>query len=373
MIMEQVARRMGPGQQGAGESFAAAAVAGGRGTEQHATSSTANTVRGPRPRPEDRNSKDPRPWEKKRWDGPPAQNRHSQPPRHHRTEAAAAAETTRGKGEEEEKALDGKEEEHGPVYVVSFETDQAHHDAISRLRRQHFPEALLKVDAHLSVFHALPGDRLDDVRRVLESTAETIRRDGTDGLRNGGGSLLDRGEEEDRARRQYSLLSGGNTRKAGAAGATRKQDGRFKVNIIKGADSVRASKKAIMMNPTNPRTLISVRAHMLDALVRLHVPLTEQDQQERWNPHYTVGNFLSHPDEARAGARDVAAALSEPANHAMRHGTVQGLVLWRYVFGGEKHGMWVEPERFPFYQDGEPEKDVSLDTADEEKWPALGR
>lgn len=259
------------------------------------------------------------------------------------------------------------------MYIVSFETDQAHHDAISRLRRQHFPEALLKVDAHLSVFHALPGNRLGDVRRVLESTAEMIRRDGADGLRNGGGSLLDRGEE-DRARRQYSLLSGGNTRKAATgAGAAGKQDGRFKVNIIKGADSVRASKKAIMMNPTNPRLLISVRNHILDALVRLHVPLTEQDQQERWNPHYTVGNFLSHPDEARAGARDVAAALSEPANHAMRHGTVQGLVLWRYVFGGEKHGMWIEPERFPFYRDGKPDKDVSLDTTDEEKWPALGR
>jgi len=349
--MNQKARHTGLGQQGAGEPFAAAA------TTQHHATSTADTGRPPRPRPEDRNSKDPRP-QKKRGEGPPAHGQavpgqHRGPRHHHRTEPAAER---RDKGEE------NASEEDGPVYIVSFETDQAHHDAISGLRRQYFPEALLKVDAHLSVFHALPGDRLDDVRKVLDSTAERIRCDGADGLRRDV-NLLDRGE--DRARKQHSLLW--NTHKAA------KQDGRFKVNITRGADSIRTSKKAIMMNPTNPRMLISIREHILNALVHLHVPLTEQDQREHWKPHYTIANFLRHPEEAQAGARDVAVALSEPTNHAMRHGTIEGLVLWRYVFGGEQHGMWVEPERFPFFRDGEPEHDLSLDTADKEKWPALGR
>ncbi|KAI6887814.1 hypothetical protein KC363_g7890 [Hortaea werneckii] len=48
-----------------------------------------------------------------------------------------------------------------PVYVLTLLTDKPHHDRMTALRKQYFPRHLNKLEAHLTLFHALPGSKLD--------------------------------------------------------------------------------------------------------------------------------------------------------------------------------------------------------------------
>lgn len=47
------------------------------------------------------------------------------------------------------------------VYVLTLLTDQAHHVRMTELRNKYFPRHLNKLAAHLTLFHALPGSKLD--------------------------------------------------------------------------------------------------------------------------------------------------------------------------------------------------------------------
>ncbi|KAI0161874.1 hypothetical protein GGR52DRAFT_586131 [Hypoxylon sp. FL1284] len=61
-------------------------------------------------------------------------------------------------------------------YVLTLQTDPAHHRAMCALRARHFPPALLRVAAHISLFHALPGSSLPEVRaHVAASASQTPR------------------------------------------------------------------------------------------------------------------------------------------------------------------------------------------------------
>lgn len=58
------------------------------------------------------------------------------------------------------------------VYVVTLLTDKPHHDTMTELRNQYFPKAINKLAAHLTLFHALPGSKLEDsIIPVLEQVA----------------------------------------------------------------------------------------------------------------------------------------------------------------------------------------------------------
>lgn len=63
------------------------------------------------------------------------------------------------------------------VYVLTLLTDQAHHKRMTGLRDTYFPKHLNKLGAHLTLFHALPGSRLDDhilptIRDVASKTGK---------------------------------------------------------------------------------------------------------------------------------------------------------------------------------------------------------
>jgi len=59
------------------------------------------------------------------------------------------------------------------VYVLTFLTDPEHHDTLTALRKRYFPPRLNKLDAHLTLFHALPGSKLEElIIPVLEHAAE---------------------------------------------------------------------------------------------------------------------------------------------------------------------------------------------------------
>ncbi|KAK6839239.1 hypothetical protein PG987_005105 [Apiospora arundinis] len=69
----------------------------------------------------------------------------------------------------------GVGEEAEQVYVLTLLTDPAHERAMSALRRRWFPAHRLKVEnAHMTLFHALPGRLLDTIKRDLAATATSM-------------------------------------------------------------------------------------------------------------------------------------------------------------------------------------------------------
>ena len=58
------------------------------------------------------------------------------------------------------------------VTILTLALDDASQQDFEALRQRHFPAALNRIPAHLSLFHALPGDGA--VRQALAETAEEI-------------------------------------------------------------------------------------------------------------------------------------------------------------------------------------------------------
>lgn len=61
------------------------------------------------------------------------------------------------------------------VYVLTLLTDRAHHDRMTALRKRYFPPRINKLAAHLTLFHALPGSKLESsiVPTIQELAART--------------------------------------------------------------------------------------------------------------------------------------------------------------------------------------------------------
>jgi 2'-5' RNA ligase len=56
--------------------------------------------------------------------------------------------------------------------IVTLLLDDAAQGRFDRLREQHFPPARNVLAAHVTLFHALPGEHLDDVRDELTAAAD---------------------------------------------------------------------------------------------------------------------------------------------------------------------------------------------------------
>ena len=61
-----------------------------------------------------------------------------------------------------------------PPLVLTLEMDGRSFALFDRLRREHYPPERNQVPAHLTLFHALPGDRLPEIRALLRDA--TARR-----------------------------------------------------------------------------------------------------------------------------------------------------------------------------------------------------
>ncbi|CAF9929312.1 MAG: mannose-1-phosphate guanyltransferase [Heterodermia speciosa] len=62
------------------------------------------------------------------------------------------------------------------TYVLTLQTNREFHERINDLRRQYFPAQLNKIDAHITLFHALPGSRLGFILSDLLEIARTEQR-----------------------------------------------------------------------------------------------------------------------------------------------------------------------------------------------------
>lgn len=66
------------------------------------------------------------------------------------------------------------EKEGESVYVLTLLTDQAHHKRMTALREKYFPRRINKLGAHLTLFHALPGSRLND--HILPTIQDVVSK-----------------------------------------------------------------------------------------------------------------------------------------------------------------------------------------------------
>ena len=73
--------------------------------------------------------------------------------------------------------------------IVTLKLDAASFARLDDLRREHFPAAINRLSAHLTLFHHLPGERLDEVAADLAAVARGPRPR----LRIGAPRLLGRG------------------------------------------------------------------------------------------------------------------------------------------------------------------------------------
>lgn len=97
------------------------------------------------------------------------------------------------------------------TYVLTLLTDSPHHGRMTALRKKYFPAELNKLEAHLTLFHALPGSRLSpSIRPLLVSVAAetspfSIRAVKPFKIRQGVGIAVDR-EGCERAKEVHALL-----------------------------------------------------------------------------------------------------------------------------------------------------------------------
>ena len=158
-------------------------------------------------------------------------------------------------------------------YVLTLLTDEAHYDTMTALRRQWFPQRLLKVDAHVTLFHALPGS--DELPRIKEAIAEVAT--------------------------QVSRFSIAVTR-----------DDVFKMGKGVGVNLCHGQQEAAQ-----------IRARLRSKWMPL---LSEQDRRPKWRGHYTVMN--KEDDKER-----VEECLEKFKDFGGSNGQVIGLRLWRYDRG----------------------------------------
>lgn len=69
------------------------------------------------------------------------------------------------------------ESEEANVYIVTLLTDRAHHQRTTEMRDKYFPKRLNKLAAHLTLFHALPGSKLESqILPVIQDVASRTER-----------------------------------------------------------------------------------------------------------------------------------------------------------------------------------------------------
>lgn len=193
----------------------------------------------------------------------------------------------RGQGEEDE----------DDVYVVTLLTDAAHERAMSALRRRWFPAHRLKVDAHLTLFHALPGRLLGTLKDDLAAAAAAEGMGGLEG-RAGGEDVFRMGRK-------------------GVAVHVRGCEGRvgeMRRGLIERWEALGEEGAA-------------ATAGVLSA----------QDARRDWKAHYTIMNKEEDPARVEACFRELRDGLGEV------RAEVLGLRLWRY-----DRGWWRQEQDFMF-------------------------
>jgi mannose-1-phosphate guanylyltransferase len=178
-------------------------------------------------------------------------------------------------------------------YVLTLLTTPAHHKAMTSLRDKYFPAKLNKLDAHVTLFHALPESKLETVIADVENVAREAEP----------------------------------------------------VGIRVGRDDVFRMKRGVGIYVNESAGTTKLKAIHAELRNRWLPFLSDQDRGGL-KAHYTIANKLSNPDEVDSTLSDVTRNLEEMATTNAKAttteltSTVDGLTLWAYNKG-----------RWKFYRD----------------------
>lgn len=175
------------------------------------------------------------------------------------------------------------EESSSPPLIISVLLDDALHKHLTGLRTKYFPSHRNYLAAHVTYFHALPSSHLDAISSKLQELADS--------------------------KPAFPVKLG--------------------EPVLRGSDT----KKAVFL-PLFAKDLVSLRTTLLDQFQNeLHMPLTDQDKQQKFWPHATVVNKV--PPEK---AEQVFEELKQTGEAGeVNKGQVQGIELWYYEGGPWEH------------------------------------
>ncbi|KAK5952721.1 hypothetical protein OHC33_006313 [Knufia fluminis] len=212
-----------------------------------------------------------------------------------------------------------------PSYVLSLWTDRAHNDSMNSLRKTYFPPKLNKIPAHITLFHALPGSKLEsDVLpaiRHIASRTPPYRVRATNPMRLSHGVGIKVADDIDHA--NDSTRGRNMTRIVHAE--LRKKWGEW----LSEQDSTPPRFHYTVMNKVNNERVVE------QALAQLEESFKRGED--------VSGGKFDHSGKNND-------RLDEEGEGTDRHqklafvGEVQGLILWRY----ERSGHWADPEQFKF-------------------------
>lgn len=215
--------------------------------------------------------------------------------------------------------------QHGPSHVLTLHTDKAHHASMTKLRNTYFPPKLNKLDAHITLFHALPGEKLDTelipaIKGIVSGTKSyRIRATGPFRLKAGVGiSVADDIEYANKGKNGRNM-----TRIIHAE--LRKKWG----NWLSDQDSRPVRAHYTVMNKVNNDQVVEKALEELEKSFREGI-----DVSGGHFDHETP----SQSDESKVDEIDKNEKL-------VPEGLVRGLTLWTY---DDRSGRWTNPSHFDF-------------------------
>ena len=210
-------------------------------------------------------------------------------------------------------------------YVLTLLTDPAHNRSMNSLRRTYFPTALNRIPAHITLFHALPGSKLESdvlpgIKQMASRTAPyRVRATEPFRLSKGVGIRvaddIDHANDSKRGRNMTRIIHA----------ELRKKWGEW----LSEQDSTPPRFHYTVMNKVNNERIVD------QALAQLN-------ESFKTGEDVSGGKFDHHGKNDGQQDKEGEAAAQHDKIHFV--GEVQGLILWRY----ERSGHWTHPEEFKF-------------------------
>lgn len=209
-------------------------------------------------------------------------------------------------------------------YILTLQTDRAHYESMKHLRNTYFPPRLNKIPPHITLFHALPGDRLkEQVIPAIEKLAAVTP------------------PYHVAATVPFRLKRGIGIGVADDCGHPR--DGPNARNLTKQIHE-RFRKEWgewLSQQDSQPIKLHYTVMNKVEDENDVNKALDELKTSFEKGKDTSKGQFKFSDEELNKGKNEVS---DRKGKEIIKDGTVDGLLLWKY----EASGHWVHPQYFKF-------------------------
>lgn len=213
-----------------------------------------------------------------------------------------------------------------PSYVLTLRTSPDLHASMTKLRDVYFPPKLNKLDAHITLFHALPGEKLEtDVLPVIKDMVSNtqpyrIRAEHPFRLKAGVGIAIaddvDHANKGKHGRNMTRIIHAELRKKWG--------------DWLSDQDSQPVRMHYTVMNKVNDDQTVDRAFKKLKTSFYKGLDVS--------------GGQFNH-DKKLESSEEEDVVDKEKCDKLVTEGLVEGLTLWRY---SNRSGRWIEPVQFDF-------------------------